>query len=91
MLTPPIFGAIKGNGNFSLYLDLVPSNAPLHTQDVVVTSGQEGIFPRNLLIGSITQSTKNDLKPFQTAPIQPFFDVKNHDTLFIITDYKREK
>lgn len=88
---PPIYGAIKGYGNLSLYLDLVDYDAEIKENDVLVTSGLEGIFPGNVLVGKIKSINKNDLKPFQTAEAQPFFDVRSTDTLFVITNYKREQ
>ncbi len=90
-LNSPIYGAIKGNGNLSLYLDLVASDAKISQGDVLNTSGLEGVFPKDLLIGKITSVDKSDLKPFQTAQVQPLFDIKNADNLFIITDYKKQK
>ncbi len=85
----PIYGAVKGISNQSLYLDLVSFDAEITEGDVLVTSALEGIFPKNLLVGLITSKDKNDLKPFQAAQVQQFFDVKNTDTLFVITDYKK--
>ena len=86
---PAIYGAIKGSGNLSLYLDLVSSDAQIMEQDVLITSGLEGTFPKDLLVGKIVESSKNDQKPFQTAKVLPFFDVKNIENLFIITNYKK--
>jgi rod shape-determining protein MreC len=88
---PAILGVIKGEGNLSVYLDLVSSDADLKEGDAIITSGQEGVFPRDLLIGKVISSTKNDAKPFQTAKVQPMFDIHRTDTLFVITNYKKEK
>lgn len=85
----PVYGAVKGTGAGSLYLDLVSSDSQINEEDVLITSALEGFFPRNLLVGQIIAKDKNDLKPFQTAQVQHFFDVKNTDTLFVITDYKK--
>ncbi len=82
-------GIIKGSGGLLAYLDLVSSNQTLHESSALITSGLEGIFPKNLLIGKITSIDKNDAKPFQTAKIQPFFSTQNLDTFFIITNYKK--
>ncbi len=82
-----VLGAVKGSGNLSLYLDLVSSDSKINEGDTIVTSGLERIFPKDLLIGSIISIDKNDLKPFQTARLQSFFDIKSTDNLFIITDY----
>jgi len=86
-----VYGIVKGNENFSVYLDLVPSSAQINPGDTLATSGLEGIFPKDLLIGKILQSDKNDAKPFQTAKVQPFFDIKNIGNLFVITNYQRGK
>ncbi len=85
----PILGAVKGSGNSLLYLDLVALDAQINTQDVLITSGQEGIFPKNLLIGRISSVDKNDLKPFQTASILPLSNIGQTDNVFIITNYKK--
>jgi len=86
----PVYGAVKGSGNLSVYLDLVNSNSKLNENDVLVTSGLEGIFPKDLLVGKITSVSQNDLKPFQTAKVQPFYDVQNIDHLLVITNYLKK-
>ncbi len=87
----PILGAIRGGGNLAVYLDLIPSDAKINPGDTLLSSGQEGIFPKDLLIGKITSVDQNDLKPFQTAQVKSLVDAKNMDNLFVITDYKKEK
>ena len=83
----PIYGALRGGGNLSVYLDLVSPDVEIKQGDILITSALEGIFPKNLLVGKIISKNKNDLKPFQTAEIHPFFDIKNIENLFVITDY----
>ena len=85
---PPIYGAVKGSGALSLYLDLVNTDAQIKEGDTLVTSALEGTFPPDLLVGKIQSVNKNDSKPFQTAQVQALFDVKKIDTLFVITNYK---
>ncbi|KKP31296.1 MAG: hypothetical protein A2360_04760 [Candidatus Staskawiczbacteria bacterium RIFOXYB1_FULL_32_11] len=86
-----VFGVVKGKGGFSVFLDLVPTDQKINNGDILTTSALEGIFPKNLLIGKIKEKEKNDLKPFQTASVQPFFDVKKTEKVFVITNYKQEK
>ena len=86
----PIHGAVKGNGNLSVYLDLVQFDAEIKEGDILTTSALDGIFPRDFLVGKITNKNKNDLKPFQTAEVHPFFDAKTIENLFIITNYKKQ-
>src|SRR3989344_2407792 len=58
----PVYGAVRGKGNLSVYLDLVSSDAQIKEGDLLVTSALEGIFPKNLLVGNIVTQTKDDLK-----------------------------
>lgn len=83
-----IHGAAKGTGNLSLYLDLVNPDAKIQEGDLLLTSGLEGFFPHNLLVGKIVTVTKNDVKPFQTAIVLPFFNVQNVENVFVVTNYK---
>lgn len=87
----PILGAIKGSGNLSLYLDLVSSDVKIEEGQAVLTSGLEGTFPKDLLIGKIISKNQSDLKPFQTANVAPLFDVRDMENVFVITDYKQVK
>lgn len=82
-------GVIKGSGNLSLYLDLVPIGTEINQGDVLITSALEKKFPKDLLVGTISHVEKNDQKPFQQAQVQPFFNLNNTDNLFIITNYKQ--
>lgn len=86
----PVYGAIKGSGNLSVYMDLVASDAKINQGDVLITSAQDGIFPKDLLVGKVESSSTNDAKAFQTAKIQPFDNPKNTDSVFIITNYLKK-
>lgn len=83
------YGVLKGVGDLSVYLDLVDFESEIKEGDILLTSGSEGSFPRDLLVGKVLSVNKSDLKPFQTAEVQPFFDIKNVENLFVITSYPR--
>lgn len=87
----PVYGVIKGKGGLSVYLDLVPTDSEIKVGDTLTTSALEGIFPKDLLVGKINKIEKNDLKPFQTASVNAFFDIKKTDKLFVITNYMKSK
>lgn len=84
-----VFGVLRGNGNLSVYLDLVSSDSQLNSGDILVTSALEGLFPADLSLGKITTVQKSDLKPFQTAEVQQFFNFYETDNLFVITNYNK--
>lgn len=85
---PEIDGVIKGSGKLGVYLDLVPIDDTINRGDILVTSALEGIFPKDLLVGTITKTQKNDQNPHQTAQVQPFLN-SSIDNLFIILNYKK--
>ena len=85
----PVHGAIRGLGGLSFYLDLINSDSEIKEGDILTTSALEGIFPADLLVGKIKSVNKDDLKPFQTADMQPFLDIKSNDNLFLIIDYQK--
>lgn len=81
-----IYGVVRGEGNFKIYLDLIPKDEAIFEQgDVIITSALGGVYPQALLVGEIKTISKSDTDPFQKAEITPFFDIKDLDYLFIIT------
>jgi len=83
-----IYGIVKGEGKFKIYLDLIPKDkAIFEGKDVIITSALGGVYPQGLLVGEIKTISKSDTDPFQRAEITPFFNIKNLDYLFIITEW----
>lgn len=85
-----VYGVTRGNGNLGIYLDLVPTDSNINQGDFLATSSLEGTFPKDLLVGKVAEINKNDLKPFQTIKIEPFFNIKGAENLFVIIDYKQK-
>jgi len=79
-----VYGTVKGKGNLSVFLDLIPSGVEIREGDILITSALEGNFPKGLLVGEIREKKKNDIKPFQTAEVEPFFNITQTERLFII-------
>lgn len=82
-----IYGLAEGKGNLGLLLDKVLLNAELKEKDLIITSPLGGIFPEGILVGEIKKVKKSDLEPFQQAEVSPYFDIKELETLFIITKW----
>jgi len=82
-----IYGIVKGKGSFELSFDLVPKDKEISNGDLIVTSALGGVFPQGFLVGKIKEVRKSDVEQFQTAVIDPGFDVGNLDYLFVITNF----
>lgn len=83
----PVQALLRGNGGTQVNLDLIPINEEIKEGNTLVTSSLDKIFPKNLLVGTISKIQKDDQKPFQQAEVNPFFDIKSSDYLFVITNY----
>jgi len=83
----PIYGLAKGTGNLKIHLDKVERGAEIKEKDVLITAALSGIFPEGILVGEIKEVRKSDTEPFQQADISPFFDIKELEKLFIITNF----
>lgn len=82
-----IQGVVKGEGNLKLFLDLVSQEEEIKEGAIVVTTVLGGIFPKGLLVGEIKEVLRSDIQPFQGAKIKPAFDIKEIETLFVITNF----
>jgi rod shape-determining protein MreC len=67
-------GIVEGTVSEGCGLKFVKRTEDLQTGDVVVTSGVDGIFPRGLPIGSLTNVDKRGQGLFQYATVRPFVD-----------------
>ena len=84
-----IIGVTKGEGNLKIIFDLIPYEKEIKRGSLVTTISLGGVFPKGLLIGTIDSIDYSDVKPFQTAQINPGFDFKNLDSIFVITNFKK--
>ena len=64
----------------------IPVEASILQGDDVVTSGFGGIFPKGILIGTISQvvNTKNELDRYAT--VNPATDFSKLETVLVITN-----
>jgi len=80
-------GLVRNNENSDLTIELISKEAEIKEGDLVFTTGSEGFFPKELLVGTIKEIDKDDVEPFQKALIDPAFDLSKKRTVFVITNY----
>jgi rod shape-determining protein MreC len=61
-------GVVKGSGNPDPRLDYVVNDEKVHNGEVILTSGEDRIFPKGLLIGSVSSETPGN--PFQVIRVR---------------------
>jgi rod shape-determining protein MreC len=61
-------GVVKGGGDPDPRLDYVVNDEKVHAGEVILTSGEDRIFPKGLLIGSVSSASPGN--PFQAIRVR---------------------
>ncbi|MFW6366422.1 MAG: rod shape-determining protein MreC, partial [Spirochaetota bacterium] len=65
-------------------IDYVSKSARIAKGDVIVTSGQGGIFPQGLLVGTVEEQVPSSSSAFQKATVKPVIDYNQVEEVFVI-------
>jgi len=80
---PGLLSGYTYNSNLCV-VNYITRAAPVKFGDLIITSGQAGVFPPGLVIGSVVKSELLESSPYQRAIIKPFIDYGLLDEVFII-------
>ncbi len=80
-------GLVEGQYSGLPQLHWVVANSTLHKGDFIVTSGQENLFPRTILLGQVTSVQHQNSALFQSAVIQPAADFSNMEMVQVIRNF----
>jgi rod shape-determining protein MreC len=78
-----VAGILNGDGQNSCILKFLPINVQVKKGDLVVTSGQEGIFPEGLAVGRVLQEIKESTlyRSFEVVPFPNYTSI--NEVLFM--------
>jgi len=76
-------GIIKGDGQ-GYRLDYVLKDSIVNKDDLVVTSGMSGVFPKGLLIGKVVDVGKDRRGMFHTITVRPAVDFRELEYVTVI-------
>lgn len=82
-------GMVFGTGD-SLNMNRIRMLADVQIGDRIVTSGLAGIFPKGLLVGTVTQISRERQDLFQNALLEPAVDFNRLEGVFVILRDPRE-
>jgi rod shape-determining protein MreC len=83
-------GVVKGSGDPDPRLDYVVNDEPVHPGEMILTSGEDRIFPKDLLIGTV--SIANQGNPFQVIHVRPAARLDRlEDVLILLTPQELKK
>jgi rod shape-determining protein MreC len=79
-----VHGVVKGTGDPLPIMDYVVNDEKVHPGQVILTSGEDRIFPKGLPIGVVEDSSQ--AMPFQTIHVQPAVHLDRlEDVLVLLT------
>lgn len=83
-------GMVKGGYSTEspdkLRMNYLPSNATLHINDQVVTTGST-VYPRNLILGYVIDAGFEETGVAKFALLEPAADIGSLEQVFIVTNY----
>lgn len=77
-------GLVSGQEGFLINMSFIPQEIDIEEFDIVVTSGLDGILPKNLLIGVVESVIQEETASFKEALIQPIYDVDQYTNVLIL-------
>ena len=78
-------GLVEGALNRSCSMKYIKRGDEVDVDDVVVTSGLDGIFPKGILIGRVSAVTRKDFGLFQVAEVVPAVDFSKLEEVLVLT------
>jgi rod shape-determining protein MreC len=78
-------GVIEGSGRESCQLLFVRTEEPVKKGDRIITSGMDGVYPKGLLIGHISEIRPGASSIFHGIDVAPAVDFERLEEVFIIT------
>lgn len=87
------FGSLIWDGKNPNLVQLidVPRQAPIKKGDTIITGGRSLIFPKGLLIGSITDFELDQSESYYTINIKLFNDMTNIGYVYVIENVNKEE
>ncbi len=80
-------GVVEGQVGESLVMKYIPQAETVNVNDIILTSGLGGNFPKKLIIGQVTAVYQRDIEMFQQADIRPTVDFNNLEIVLVITNF----
>ena len=82
-------GVLSGALGNLLLMELVEKNAQLASGHLIVTSGLDGVYPKNLIVGWVKEVVSREEGIFKEAYVTPVYAGFAHTQAFVITNYMR--
>jgi rod shape-determining protein MreC len=80
-------GVLTGSYSRELKMDFVEQNATVNEGDTVLTSGLNGTYPKDLVIGKVTGVSANRQELFRSVTVEPLASLSRIETVLVMTSF----
>ena len=78
-------GIVRGDGSDTCVMDYVPVDGDVRKGDLLISSGLEGIYPRNYVVGNVINNPKKGGALFQQdIKVKPRSDIRKIENVIIL-------
>ncbi|MEK7452662.1 MAG: rod shape-determining protein MreC [Patescibacteria group bacterium] len=77
-------GVLSGYFGKSIFMDLIEKSSLVNQKDMIITSGLDGIYPENLIVGYVDVIKDDDNAVFKQAYLNPAFLPLDSTLAFVI-------
>ncbi len=78
-------GVVRGNGK-DLNLEFALRNDLVEEEDLTITSGMGGVFPKGLVVGRVAAVQRNEFGLFQQIQVTPAVDFSRLEEVLVLMD-----
>ncbi|MFN8604338.1 MAG: rod shape-determining protein MreC [Candidatus Binatia bacterium] len=77
-------GIVEGSLNGGCQLKYIKHREDLRVGDLVATSGLDGIFPKGVVVGTVSRLSREEGGLFQTAEVEPAVDFNKLEEVMVV-------
>ena len=83
-------GIVKGETEDTCSLQYALRKEDIKVEDIVISSGLDGVYPKGLLIGTVSSIEKNTSGVFQEIKLVPFVDFEKLEEVLVVLNAKED-
>jgi rod shape-determining protein MreC len=77
-------GIIKGDSSKSFYFEYVLRKGNVEIGDMVISSGLDGVYPKGLRVGTVSEILRSNSGIFQEIKVTPYVDFEKLEEVFVL-------
>ena len=77
-------GVVEGAGERMCELKFITRETPLKVGDVAITSGMDRVFPKGLVVGTVSEVNVQSGGLFQTVEVKPAVDFSRLEEVLVV-------